>query len=484
MKTDLNSKTFCIAPWHDVHVITDGTFKGCCVMNHGEVGGRLLTDGKVHTVAKDGINGAMNSDTSKELRLDMLQGKWHTNCTRCKNEESSGMRSMRQLYGDRWKDFTQVEAEKITNKETGEIPVDHKPFYYDIQLGNLCNLKCRICNPLVSSAWIPDYMKMMRLGDKANIKVRGGKDPFSINIEHVKGKQYNITPNPFAWAESDEFWEQMSAIKGEIEHLYLIGGEPMMIHRHFKFLEECVESGDASHITLQYDTNLTNIPEKVMGYWSHFKSLMIGFSIDGMGPELEYMRHPVKWNHILRNINRVEEFAKNNHNVKLNDSITISTYNVLHILDFIEWKVKAGKYDFDYLWQWHDDNFCAHPLHGPDFLCVKTMPLSAKKYVTQKYYEWRDKMIEWCDSIDEYSGKRKPEDIKEAVIKFVDRWVEFINQEDWSHRVWKFWEYTNDLDNVRGENFQEVFPELAKIMNDYPKKPHWFHIPTNTYKTE
>ena len=83
----------------------------------------------------------------------------------------------------------------------------------------------------------------------------------------------------------------MSAIKGEIDHLYLIGGE-MMIHRHFKFLEECVESGDAKNMILQYDTNLTNIPEKVLGYWSHFKELWIGFSIDGMGPELEYMRAP------------------------------------------------------------------------------------------------------------------------------------------------------------------------------------------------
>ena len=94
-------------------------------MNHGEVGGRLLTNGVVHTVSESGVNGAMNSDTSKELRLDMLQGKWHTNCTRCKNEEASGMRSMRQLYGDRWLNFTQKDAEKLPNPGAGEIPADH-----------------------------------------------------------------------------------------------------------------------------------------------------------------------------------------------------------------------------------------------------------------------------------------------------------------------------------------------------------------------
>ena len=265
------SKTFCIAPWHDVHVITDGTFKGCCVMSNGEQEGRLCNNGKPLTVAEAGIKGAINSDTSKQLRLDMLNGKWHTNCKRCKDEENSGMRSMRLLYESRWvdnKQFTFEDAQKITNPETGELSEDHTPFYYDIQLGNLCNLKCRICSPIVSSSWIPDYMKMMKLGDKAKIKVRDG---FDIEVEHLQGKKYNITPNPFAWAESDKFWEQMSSIKSKIDRLYLIGGEPMMIHRHFKFLEECVESGDAKNIVLQYDTNLTNIPQKVMGYWKEFK---------------------------------------------------------------------------------------------------------------------------------------------------------------------------------------------------------------------
>ena len=51
-----------------------------------------------------------------------------------------------------------------------------------------------------------------------------------------------------------------------------------------------VESGDAKNIVLQYDTNLTNIPR--MGYWKEFKFVEIGFSIDGKGKQLEYMRHP------------------------------------------------------------------------------------------------------------------------------------------------------------------------------------------------
>ena len=31
-----------------------------------------------------------------------------------------------------------------------------------------------------------------------------------------------------------------------------------------------------------------------------------------------------------------------------------------------------------------------------------------------------------------------------------------MNQEDWESKVWKFWEYTDDLDEVRNENFSQV----------------------------
>ena len=71
-------------------------------------------------------------------------------CKRCHDEEASGMRSMRGLYEERWgKRFTLEDAQKITDPKTEKYPKDHKPFFYDIQLGNLCNLKCRICDPNV-----------------------------------------------------------------------------------------------------------------------------------------------------------------------------------------------------------------------------------------------------------------------------------------------------------------------------------------------
>ena len=476
------SKTFCIAPWHDTHIVTDGGFKGCCVMAAGPKGGRFEKDGKPVTI-NEGIGAGINSDSAKSLRLALMNGKWHPECKRCMDEENAGMKSMRNFYEERWGDrFTHEDAVAITDPNTGELPEDHIPFFYDIQLGNLCNLKCRICSPESSSMWIPDYQKLMGKGKNWSKPIAKNREV--VFFEHVQGKQYRLTPDPYAWANSDEFWNQMSERKSKIEHLYLIGGEPMMIQRHFKFLKECVESGDSKHIVLQYDTNLTNLPQKVMDYWKEFKIIEIGFSIDGMGKELEYMRNPVKWDHMLKNIHKLEAFAKENDNVRLTDSVTVSIYNILHILDYIEWKVKAGKYDFDYLWQRHSTHFGVHPLHSPNFLNVRTITPKAKRAITQKYIDWREKMNAWIDSIEDYTSVQDKEDLRNSVNTYVETWIDFINSGDESKHMYEFWNFTNDLDEIREENFTEVFPELAELLSDYHEKPDWWFLPTERFDTE
>ena len=48
-------------------------------------------------------------------------------------------------------------------------------------------------------------MKMMKKETQGKIRVRGGKKPFDIFVQHVKGKQYNITPNPFLGQKQTSF---------------------------------------------------------------------------------------------------------------------------------------------------------------------------------------------------------------------------------------------------------------------------------------
>jgi hypothetical protein len=48
----------------------------------------------------------------------------------------------------------------------------------------------------------------------------------------------------------------------------------------------------------------------------------------------------------------------------------------------------------------------------------------------------------------------------------------------------RFWSFTNDLDEVRGESFQEVFPEEHMLFSDYSEKPQWKFLPTEVFYEE
>lgn len=491
------SKTFCVAPWQDIHITTNGRFKGCCVMSEGPNQGYLQTDGKNVRIQQGDIKAGTNSDTAKELRKACLNDEWHPECVRCKTEEEHGMSSMRKIYNLRWEfDFVEEDARKITD-EDGTLSDTHEPFFYDIQLGNFCNLKCRICNLQSSSGWYADWMAM-----KANRPTEGKPDrnrhkvqKFTsarneITVTHLTGKSYEVKPDIYAWANSQEFWDKLAAQKSHIDYLYLIGGEPMMIPKplHLGFLKGCVESGDAKRMTLQYDTNMTNIPDDFIKVWKDFKQVVIGFSIDGMGKPNEYMRAPSKWSQVMRNLHALDDAVLQGGDIQLNESMTISIYNILHFLEFLEWKITVGRYEFKNVFQKCNNHMYAHPLHDPSFLSVKIMPVSAKLKIIERYKEWRIQMLEWVDENVEgewYSKIQTKEELKEAIVNFVDSWVSYISNhlEFTSDKtMYKFWEYNRELDELRDEKFPEVFPELNEMLLDYTQKPWWGFEPTNKFR--
>ena len=154
----------------------------------------------------------------------------------------------------------------------------------------------------------------------------------------------------------------------------------------------------------------------------------------------------------VENINRMEEFAKQNDNIKLYDSVTISMYNVLHILDYIEWKVKAG---------YHDSIIYFNTMTTLVLLSLHVQISKFKNYrisksrSSKRYNEWRDKMLRWCDDIDKcrrghYSYRTTLDSLRNAINGFVDNHIAFFNQSDNSKEMHRFWSFTNDLDEVRG----------------------------------
>ena len=69
----------------------------------------------------------------------MRQGNWPIGCIDCKTAEENNVRSRRQYLEKQGKKFTSQDI-KI----------------FDINLGNFCNLRCRMCNPGNSTGWFQE----------------------------------------------------------------------------------------------------------------------------------------------------------------------------------------------------------------------------------------------------------------------------------------------------------------------------------------
>ena len=143
------SDTFCILPWMHLATNASGTLRVCCnsTPNKNFI---EKEDGTFYKVFRDDIEEAWNSSTYKTIRQQFLNNERPEMCQRCFREEDAGIRSARQSANKKWC--------KEDDEYTDTAPFDIR--YVDLRLGNLCNLKCRICNPIVSSSWLPDYMSL------------------------------------------------------------------------------------------------------------------------------------------------------------------------------------------------------------------------------------------------------------------------------------------------------------------------------------
>jgi sulfatase maturation enzyme AslB (radical SAM superfamily) len=80
------------------------------------------------------------------------------------------------------------------------------------------------------------------------------------------------------------------------------GGEPLLSKTNFHILEQLILAGN-TECFISVSTNGSITPslyqEKLL---KQFKNLNFSFSIDGTGPVFEYIRYPLKWSDIEKNL--------------------------------------------------------------------------------------------------------------------------------------------------------------------------------------
>ena len=70
-------------------------------------------------------------------------------------------------------------------------------------------------------------------------------------------------------------------------------------------------------------------PQEIFDLWSHFKRVEVAFSIDDVGEQFEYQRHPAKWIEVNQNLAKFKERQTDNMEFQI-----CSTINIFNIFEY------------------------------------------------------------------------------------------------------------------------------------------------------
>ena len=132
-----------------MEVQPNGTVKPCCMYKDT----LKKPNGQEYLIQTDDIQDILQSDELNEIKQRFLSGTQPRGCHRCWMEEISGKDSKRIRDNQKY--------QNLINEAV--IFDEPKPRYLDLKLGNICNLKCRICGPQYSSRWISEQKRYDKL---------------------------------------------------------------------------------------------------------------------------------------------------------------------------------------------------------------------------------------------------------------------------------------------------------------------------------
>ena len=398
------SKVFCDKPFNHNYIHPNGKMRLCCTTIQD-----LPTDNNYNLfdANKHSIDDYWNSNRMKEIRRKMIAGEKIRDCERCYRQEEQGAESLRSTEG--MNEFIIDTLPDGTYQKSATS--------MQIQLGNICNLKCKMCSQMYS------HMHGMETRDI------GEQDPEWLHWVKEQGANVNNWTNELGikqeWYRSKEIKLKMfDHISRNITQLVVIGGEPTLIPEFYELFEYCDQQGTLGSKNVVIVTNLTNTNPRLTNWLPKLQSWTIWASVDGVGERTEYIRYPSRWDKILESLEFYRSIMGNNGNITLSPAIQL--LNIDQLDDIIKW--------------WLD--WCGGELndrYGFTWLATVWYPLICNPSMAPR--EWRLKV---ADKLSEYKFDQKyqniinelrrdqhtPEKYQElqtAFIKYNDRQDQFRN---------------------------------------------------------
>jgi sulfatase maturation enzyme AslB (radical SAM superfamily) len=268
----------------------------------------------------------------------------------------------------------------------------------DIRWSNLCNFACVYCGPKFSSKWATEL---------------------------------NVIDNGPTIEQKQKFKEYIFEHAPQLKHVYLAGGEPLLMKENLELLQLLKEKNPT--VNLRINTNLSKVDTKIFNLICEFENVHWIISVDEMGAEFEYVRYGGKWEDFLDNLDQIS---------KLDHKIT---FNMLHHL--LNYRSLFDTVKFFKELGFHNNSFVIGALLQPDFLNIRHLPNTMLQSVERELQDWIS---------------QKPGFLLENGLKNVLQYIKTPVEKNIEYCL----AHIAKMDRRRNINSRVVFAELYNLIED------------------
>jgi len=412
------SKTFCMHPFTGLATREDGAIQACC-RSH-----------PVGFIQDDTLENIWNNANMKRIRKQVLNNERPPECEQCFSLEDQGVESLRQRHiaGKIPEARVTLYPNAVsTMREDYSMPFEIPTI--ELKLNNLCNLKCRMCHPMDSTAW-NDWGVVKNFYKKEN------------NIMYAIVERHDLENKPHLdkFQDSPEWWASLEKLLPHFRRVEFAGGEPLMDPQHYRILDMLAPYGD--QIEIKYATNLTMLGKSnrtVWQYWPKFKSVAVNVSIDGIGNSYEYIRGNASWAELVNNIKQIQTIPNIS---RIVGAVTVQVSNVLVLDKIIEYFLN----DIGIV-------FHTHRVEYPKLLSAQVIPPALRELAIERLEAVKNKVPHYklC--------KEHPFLIEYTLGQIQDN-QNYLRARD-QNELWNDCvQFNHNLDKTRSQSFEDVTPEF------------------------
>jgi hypothetical protein len=398
----------------------DGAVKVCC------------RSAPIGFIQDDSLENIWNNHLMRQVRSQVLNDERPDVCKPCFDLEDQGVESLRQRHINGVIPEARINLypnalDQLTENYT--MPFEFPTM--EIKLNNLCNLKCRMCNPLDSTSW-KDWDKVEPFYKKEqNFLV-----PTIKKLVNTPGKYIGT------FDDSDNWWESFEKLLPYFRRVEFAGGEPLMDPQHYKILDMLKPYG--ANIELKYATNGTTLGiskgRTIHDYWPHFRSIAVNVSIDGIHDVYNYIRGNGDFRQVEANIREIQKIPNVS---RIVGAFTAQAGNILQAAECI-----------DYFINHLGIVFYSHRVSYPNCLSAQVLPTELKALAITKLLTVKSQIDEW-DAIKKNPllGKVTHQQIKDN--------INYLQAKDQNNLWSDFVKFNRQLDASRSQGpLEMVVPEF------------------------